>query len=978
MASSTAAAAAPASVDGDNAAPAPQGYGSHAQLLQQRSIEEVAADTAAALARLADVVSVAPAASAAGAAPGGGGCAAFRELAPEPASEHAVELARALLRSVPQQKEVLHRPPFRFIFDVVAAATALTGFAAGLYAGPERDCAALREKFGRDAKLLYLRKLIALATVLTGEKLPAKAHKIVAGVEPAATCALLGAVAQAARISAADRAAHAAAVARIIAATKEEWSRIYGAPLPTELAATPALHTTGARHAVASRPASAKSFDDATLSGTECSTANGQGVFEGPGATEKPARPATPPRTRAPSPGRNEAVPKRRPQSAAARLAAGDRITVVNSSRAAALLGLIETDSAASGAGVALPVLDAAQSKAAIGVSVNTRPTHHQVGPVRALPSTLGPISEPQAVPPGRTALLQRPSTASGHRMAGDDGSSFAPGGRFDNASMSRAASSRAARPSTASLRPTTATAGAAAAATATATADDVLVSIMGGAASARTGDALALAAAAGDAAVVCDILVPQIREARYADAVSSAGSSSIVAASVDVNEPRGPAAFTPLHSACMQGRVEVASLLVLAGADPNARTTDARTPLHVAAGLGMQTETRTAGSSNVRADQHAVNSVVRLVELLCAAGADVNARDEYQQTPLMLAAAKACHASQAGVVRALLRWGADPLARDRFDDAAADVAGCREVVDVLREAAAATETEDARLELPVQLGVPALSTLLAAGVPPWRGPLLLLNVFTYLPGADVARCALVCGMWRRIVTEEGRSFVRKQGCQYANEAPGSSVYAVVINSLLRCSQGMSSTASTSRERAPSGDVAEGIAGPVLSSVSVPGRPPLPAVTVASNRRPRPLLAGVALSTAAAIGTTSGPVVAVTPSFAALPSDPVVTTALAERHVLVQSDSNPSQARVRTTSHTDAGTNVSVAAPATRPIAPTLSAGEAQLRQLLGLDAPAVAATVAIVRPPTPKSATASRGSSAPGASRPNSAGTAP
>jgi len=91
----------------------------------------------------------------------------------------------------------------------------------------------------------------------------------------------------------------------------------------------------------------------------------------------------------------------------------------------------------------------------------------------------------------------------------------------------------------------------------------------------------------------------------------------------------------TPLHIAAEQSRADLVELLLRHGADPNARDADGETPLHKAVSV----------------------SDVALVELLLRHGADPNARCKEGRTPLH-------RAGRVELVELLLRYGADPDAR--------------------------------------------------------------------------------------------------------------------------------------------------------------------------------------------------------------------------------------------------------------------------------------------------------------------------
>jgi ankyrin repeat protein len=102
----------------------------------------------------------------------------------------------------------------------------------------------------------------------------------------------------------------------------------------------------------------------------------------------------------------------------------------------------------------------------------------------------------------------------------------------------------------------------------------------------------------------------------------------------------------TPLHIAAAEGRVDVAELLVKHGADVNARNNNNSTPLHLAANAGV-------------------------AELLIRHGAEVNVRDKDGFTPLHWAADK----GHLDVARLLLEMGADPNIIDKENKTPLDIA---------------------------------------------------------------------------------------------------------------------------------------------------------------------------------------------------------------------------------------------------------------------------------------------------------------
>ncbi|EFN51237.1 hypothetical protein CHLNCDRAFT_141253 [Chlorella variabilis] len=80
-------------------------------------------------------------------------------------------------------QELLSRPPFRFLHDIVTS----TGFAPGLFTAAEQDARSM----DKEAKLAYLQKLQDAIAAVLGQPVPARPSKIVAGLEPEATNTML-------------------------------------------------------------------------------------------------------------------------------------------------------------------------------------------------------------------------------------------------------------------------------------------------------------------------------------------------------------------------------------------------------------------------------------------------------------------------------------------------------------------------------------------------------------------------------------------------------------------------------------------------------------------------------------------------------------------------------------------------------------------------------------------------------------------
>ncbi|EEY62067.1 TRAF3-interacting protein, putative [Phytophthora infestans T30-4] len=102
--------------------------------------------------------------------------------------ERTKTLVEQVITKPKMSPKLLGKPPFRFLHDVISEVTRMTGFAEGLFSGEELDSGAIKEK---GPKMDYLTKIILCVGCHLNVEMEAKPAKIVAGLEPEATCKFL-------------------------------------------------------------------------------------------------------------------------------------------------------------------------------------------------------------------------------------------------------------------------------------------------------------------------------------------------------------------------------------------------------------------------------------------------------------------------------------------------------------------------------------------------------------------------------------------------------------------------------------------------------------------------------------------------------------------------------------------------------------------------------------------------------------------
>ncbi|XP_032830851.2 TRAF3-interacting protein 1 isoform X1 [Petromyzon marinus] len=109
------------------------------------------------------------------------------------AMKRTQETLGRVIRKPPLTEKLLGKPPFRFLHDVITEVIRTTGFMKGLYGESDMKSDNVKE---REAKITFLQKAIDVVAMASGEAVPVRPSKIVAGHEPERTNEFLQALAQ--------------------------------------------------------------------------------------------------------------------------------------------------------------------------------------------------------------------------------------------------------------------------------------------------------------------------------------------------------------------------------------------------------------------------------------------------------------------------------------------------------------------------------------------------------------------------------------------------------------------------------------------------------------------------------------------------------------------------------------------------------------------------------------------------------------
>jgi ankyrin repeat protein len=142
----------------------------------------------------------------------------------------------------------------------------------------------------------------------------------------------------------------------------------------------------------------------------------------------------------------------------------------------------------------------------------------------------------------------------------------------------------------------------------------------------------------------------------------------------------------TPLHYAARLGQKETVELLIAAGADVNAKFEDGETPLYWASGkiadLLRQHGGKTAKAPDISIHAAARQGKIEAVKQHLTDGVGVNAKSERGRTPLHSAARE----GHKEVVELLIANGADVNPKDMKGQTPLDMTNHPEIADLLRK----------------------------------------------------------------------------------------------------------------------------------------------------------------------------------------------------------------------------------------------------------------------------------------------------
>ncbi|KAK9806966.1 hypothetical protein WJX72_008820 [[Myrmecia] bisecta] len=112
------------------------------------------------------------------------------------ATQQALQGERPLVLKPKLTENLLQKPPFRFLHDVISEVQRNTGYAPDLFSGAELDAKSIQD---RNGKMSYLQKIFDAVSASVGHPVPAQPAKVVAGLEPELTNVFLQMLADAAQ-----------------------------------------------------------------------------------------------------------------------------------------------------------------------------------------------------------------------------------------------------------------------------------------------------------------------------------------------------------------------------------------------------------------------------------------------------------------------------------------------------------------------------------------------------------------------------------------------------------------------------------------------------------------------------------------------------------------------------------------------------------------------------------------------------------